>query len=78
MRNAKAFIFHLLIGDRNAGRVRRAIQLGVDRQPVGRFGRGNQFDNNLMTDQRTTEPILRYELNSRCSILFHLLVPGGK
>ena len=33
----------------------------MDRQPVGRFGRGDQFDNNLMTDQRTTAPILRYE-----------------
>ena len=38
----------------------------------------DQLHDHLVTDQRLAAPVLVMKANSRCSILFHLLVPGGR
>jgi hypothetical protein len=38
----------------------------------------NQVDDRLVADQGVPRQFWEMKLNSRCSILFHLLVPGRK
>src|SRR6266852_5700853 len=68
----------LLIGDGAALRIRPTIQLAPHPQAGGRPGGADQVDDHRQTYQRLPRQLrLMYE-KSRCSIVFHLLVPGGK
>lgn len=39
---------------------------------------GDQVHDDVMGDERLATPVLGDDENKRCSILFHLLVPGGR
>ena len=51
---------------------RMHFQPGLRRRP------GNRLDHHFRTHQRLARPVPVMWQNIRCSILFHLLVPGGK
>ncbi len=69
---------HLRVGDGDAARVRAAIEFGAHVQP----GRLCVDPIRLTMVARSTSGVPRQFIamceNRRCSILFHLLVPGGK
>ena len=60
----------------------RGVMIGVKgrfhNQSVFRRGVGDQINNYFKVYERAGAPFLVMKLNRRCSILFHLLVPGGK
>ena len=59
--------------------IRPFIQRRLDLQPALGRGRPDQLlDDHLVAHQRPPAPVLRDVTEHRCSILFHLLVPGGK
>ena len=68
----------LLLGHLDARSVGVRIQLGSNMET--RIGRraADQIDYHFKAEQRTTAPVMGDMQNIRCSILFHLLVPGGK
>src|SRR5580658_8166961 len=68
----------LLIGNFDALGVGAGIQFGVNLESGGSALSRNQADNDFKTDQRFATPVLGNAQKRRCSILFHLLVPGGK
>jgi hypothetical protein len=68
----------VLVADLDAQRVAATVQFGVDGQAGAGRGRPDQLDDHLVADQRPATPVDEIALNSRCSILFHLEVPGGK
>ena len=55
------------------------VQLGTDREAGFRRRRGDELDDRVRK-LRSGLPrqLMVMKENSRCSILFHLLVPGGK
>lgn len=69
---------HLGLGDDDAGLVTALIQLRLRGAP-SRSAWADQFDERFkkVTRARPREFSVRWQ-KSRCSILFHLLVPGGK
>ena len=67
-----------VVGDYGALGIGLRVQLTADFEPGLGGGCGNQVHDDFVADQRFATPVwLMYE-NRRCSILFHLLVPGGK
>ena len=67
-----------VVGDFDRSGVRRRIEFATDLEACLRRRRGDQLDDHLMADERLAAPVPVMNENSRCSILFHLLVPGGK
>jgi hypothetical protein len=68
----------LLVTHLDPKRVAAAVQLRAD--PQARVGRGRpeQLDDRLVAGERPVAPVVEIALNSRCSIRFHLAVPGGR
>ena len=71
-------VLELGVRDLDACRVGALIQLGLDDETS--FGRCvcDEVDDDVVSKERATAPVLVMWQNMRCSILFHLLVPGGK
>jgi hypothetical protein len=66
------------IGDLDPFGVLVPIQYGAHREPsVGRRRR-DQLDDRAIGSQWLPRPLMLMNEKRRCSILFHLLVPGGK
>ena len=60
------------------GGVVGGVEFGGDGEPGAGGGRGDGVDDDFVAVRgRPRQFIVMWE-NSRCSILFHLLVPGGK
>jgi len=74
---ADAEFFHLGLGHFDARFVLVGVENGLHPQPTLRFRGPDQIDNRLIVDQRLAFPGRLMKENNRCSILFHLLVPGG-
>jgi len=59
----------------------RFVRVGVENcfhlQPALGLCGADQIHDRLIADQRLPFPVRLINENSRCSILFHLLVPGG-
>jgi hypothetical protein len=66
------------VADLNPVRVGVLIQPGVDVQAALGAAPGDQVDDHLTGHERLSRPLREMKLNRRCSLLFHLLVPGGK
>ena len=73
---------HLFVGYLELGRVLSRVQTRLDLQTATRFGGGDEIDDDLVTSEWLVSGCPRQFMamceNKRCSILFHLLVPGGK
>jgi CHASE1-domain containing sensor protein len=68
---------HFLISHRNAFPVDVGVEFTLHGQS-GFSGRGaDQIDDDAIADERLGRQFMLMNENSRCSILFHLLVPGG-
>ena len=70
--------FHIGVSDLDAFRVGVGIQLALDSKSGFGCSRCDQLNNGLVTDERPPAPVSVMNEKSRCSILFHLLVPGGR
>ena len=68
----------LLWSDLDAERVSMVVKLRLDAQPRNGRGVTDQVDDDLPADQWRPRQLLVMWQNIRCSILFHLLVRGGK
>ncbi len=68
---------HLAVGDLDAARVGAGIAFGADGQAGAGGGPGDEADGDLVAGQGLAGQFIEMWLNSRCSILFHLDVPGG-
>ena len=68
----------LPVGDLDALGVGGGVQLGGDSEPRAGGGRGDGLDDDLVAGQGRPRQFMEMWENSRCSILFHLLVPGGR
>ena len=68
-------VFHVLVGDFDADRVEVLVKFCVDGQSGAGGGRRDGLDD--LVNGRPRQFIEMWE-NSRCSILFHLLVPDGR
>ncbi len=69
---------HLSVRDVLTFRIGSAIELTAHAQPGRRAGGADQIDDHgRLTSGWPRQLVLMYE-KSRCSILFHLLVPGGR
>ena len=84
---------HRGILDLDSGRVLIGVERSAHTQALRGGGAGDQVDDDLVAFERASAPVAgdvtepesqgcdafrRYRMNMRCSILFHLLVPGGK
>ena len=69
---------HLLIGNFDPRRIDVGVDFAFHGQSCRRCGAGDEVDDDLVTDQRLARQFWLMKENRRCSILFHLLVPGGK
>src|SRR5437660_1195948 len=68
----------LCIGDFESFRIFLFVEFSAHSQPRLGSGSGNEFDDCAKAAQGFAAPVDADERKSRCSILFHLLVPGGK
>ena len=68
----------LFVADFDASVVRPIVQLGVDLQPGGGLGSGDQVDHNFEALQRLAVPVEADEAEQAVPNLFHLELPGGK
>ena len=69
---------HLGRGNDDTGLVPTLVQFGFHTKPRGRLSMTDQFPERFKGHEaRPRQFSVRWQ-NSRCSILFHLLVPGGK
>ena len=75
---AESSFTNLAVADLDSFGVFGVVEFGVDVQPGAGDGRGDQVDHDLVAGQGTAAPVREMWLNRRCSILFHLEVPGGK
>ena len=66
------------LADRDAGGIVAGVQGRLDPQPGAGAGRLDGLDDHLVAGQGPAPPVKVMWENSRCSILFHLEVPGGK
>ena len=74
----EAYRRQLRIGHGDTGRVLSTIEFGPDVQ-AGLAVRGpDEADDGCEVDQGVPRQFMAMWENKRCSILFHLLVPGGK
>jgi len=62
----------------DSGGIGSLCQFGFDLESRGGSGFGNQIDDGLIADNGLARQFCVMKENMRCSILFHLLVPGGK
>ena len=69
---------HALRAECDARRVVAGVQFGLHAQPGAGAGGSDRLDDDVMAGQRPPRQFIVIWENSRCSILFHLLVPGGK
>jgi hypothetical protein len=67
----------LLGADRDTGRVVAGIP-GLDARSAAGAGRRDRLDDDLVAGQRPARQLMVMWANRRCSIVFHLDVPGGK
>lgn len=68
----------VLIGDDHAFRIVGVVEFGANLQAAARLGAGDEVDDDLMTTSGRPRQSMVMNENRRCSILFHLRVPGGK
>lgn len=66
------------VGDFDAGGIDFGVELTAHLQAVFGRGRGDQLDDRLMRDEGLPRQFIVMNEKRRCSILFHLLVPGGR
>ncbi len=71
-------VTQLIVGDLLVGGIVGSVECGLDAQAGTCGGVLKQVDYDLMADEGTAAPVWVMCENRRCSILFHLLVPGGK
>src|SRR5712672_4770312 len=69
---------HLGVRDDNAAGVLASVEFAAHGEAGFGGGGRDQFDDDPVADERLGAPVLADEEKSRCSILFHLLVPGGR
>ena len=69
---------HLLLGDRDARGIVSVVDFRLDPEPFGRPRVPDAVHDGFVRRQRRAAPVAVMWQKSRCSILFHLLVPGGK
>jgi hypothetical protein len=68
-----------LLADLDPFRVLARVELVLNAKAGSGGGGGDQVDDDFVTHERFAAPVVRDEgEQKRCSILFHLLVPGGK
>ena len=67
----------LLIGDFDLGGIEVGVEVCLYSQPRLSCRRPNEIDNDLVAYQGRPRQFIVMCENRRCSILFHLLVPGG-
>src|SRR5438105_13285788 len=66
----------LLVANLDAFAVGAAVQFGLHCQTGTGLGRRDQLDNDLVTSEGPSPPVIAEK--TRCSIRFHFDVPGGK
>ena len=69
---------HFGVGHLDASGIGVLIEFAANLQTSLRCRCGDQLDDDLMADERFAAQLPVMNENMRCSILFHLLVPGGK
>src|SRR5215467_3218195 len=69
---------HLRVGDLDALVVFVAVETALHGQSGLGLRIGDQFDDHPMGEERLARQFCVMKANSRCSIRFHLLVPGGR
>ena len=75
---AQVDLRQFVVRDHGTLRIGLCVQLTADFEPGLGGGCGNQIHDHFVADGGLPRQFwLMYE-NRRCSILFHLLVPGGK
>ena len=75
--SAQPYIFEFFIGDFDSDLVLIRVQQRFDLEPGSRLGASDEIDDCFVIDQRLSFQFRLINEKSRCSILFHLLVPGG-
>src|SRR5215468_7362299 len=80
MKNSRLEIqfFHFRVLHFNPRRIMSPCKSRLDLKSGFGLRVRNQLNDSLIADQRSSPPVLVMKENMRCSILFHLLVPGGK
>ena len=68
----------LPVWDLDALGVGTGVKFGLDGEAGAGCGRGDGLDDDLVAGQGPARQFMEMWENSRCSILFHLLVPGGR
>ena len=66
------------VGDLDPSVVDVLVEFGTYPQPLLGGDAADELDDDLARQQRPAAPVVVMWQNIRCSILFHLLVPGGK
>ena len=69
---------HLLVAYFLSDGIDGVINFRFHSQTLRRLGRFNQVDNHFVADQGLSTPVHADNENNPCSILFHLLVAGGR
>lgn len=69
---------HLFVGDAHLGWVGAVVEFGVHAQAGAGGGGADEVDDDLVAGQCRPRQFMEMCANNRCSILFHLLVPGGR
>src|SRR5271166_5272082 len=69
---------HLGIRYDNAAGILAVVKLAAHGEAGFGGGGRDQLDDHAIADEWCSAPVLADEGNRRCSILFHLLVPGGR
>ena len=68
----------LVVADSEPLLVGAFVEFAADREALPALCAGDELDDGLVRDERAPRQFMEIKLNMRCSILFHLLVPGGK
>ena len=69
--------FDLLVGDLFAFLVLSGVDVAGDSEARACGGCGNELDDDLVRDKGLPRQFWVMKANMRCSMRFHLLVPGG-
>jgi hypothetical protein len=71
------YLFELFVRHFDSGFIVIRVQYRFDFEPGARLRPSDQIDDRFIVDQRLSLQFRLINENKRCSILFHLLVPGG-
>jgi hypothetical protein len=69
---------HVVVGDRDARRVLSRVEVGVHLEAAASSRGSDQIDHDLVTGEGRPRQFMLMCEKTLCSILFHLLVPGGR